>query len=510
MSIAIDYDLTPEDRRLAQDLIPEFYNVETVGPVALVRNWREDFETDMKLGKGFVVRAKPFKKKLKDKDGNIMSKGVKEMYGIHSPLFGSDWQDEHAFADRYSCECGDLIGRIFEGQRCPKCGKKVKYTDVDLKIFAYLCIENPKFAIIHPLMYKKIDNFIGKNILSQIIDFKMEMKLDGYYAQPEDVDLTKNPFYGIGLVEFRNRFDEIMEFYRKKRKSKALMYRHIMDNRKNIFVNEIPVYSAVLREVFFTNEDYSYTRIDTRYNALYGNICKLNEETEILNRNIAKINKNLYRAQYNLNEAWDLIFDSINEKEGLIRRNILGGRINFSSRCVIVPDADLRSNEVRLPYVCFVEMWKPDIINLLVKLDGISYDVAVDRWFEGYREFDEKIYQIILYILKKSKHHVKIMLNRNPTINMGSYLNMRVKTVKRDYNDLSCSIPIQSLQSLNADFDGDVLNIVRLIGNEFTKEFGRIFDPHKAFLIDHNNGLFNSSFGLIKDEMINFYVWNTI
>ena len=510
MSVAIDYDLTPKERALVMDLIPEFYNVETVGPCILVRNWHKDFDTDMKLGNAFVVKAKPFKKRLKDKDGNIMQKGIKEKYGIHSPLFGTDWQDEHAFADRYSCECGDLIGRVFEGQKCPKCGKKVKWIDVNLNMFCYFVIENKKFSIIHPLMYKKLASFIGKDTLAQIVEFKLEMKLNGYYEQPSNVDLNKYPFYGIGLVEFKNRFDEIMEYYKRKKKNKILIYEHIMDNKENIFVNEIPLYSSVLREVFMSNEDYSYIKIDKQYNALFGNVCKLNEETEVLNKNIAKINKNLFKAQNNLNEAWNLIFDSINEKEGLIRRNVLGGRVNFSSRCVIVPDSSLRSNEIRLPYVCFVEMWKPDIINLLVRLDGVSYDVAVDRWFEGYRQFDEKIYQIILYILKKSKQPVRCMLNRNPTINMGSYISMKVKSVKRDYNDLSCSMPIQSLQSLNADFDGDILNLNRLIGKEFNKEFSRILDPHRGFLIDRNNGLFNSAYGLIKDEMINFYMWNTI
>ena len=63
---------------------------------------------------------------------------------------------------------------------------------------------------------------------------------------------------------------------------------------------------------------------------------------------------------------------------------------------------------------------------------------------------------------------------------------------------------------MNIKVDGDILNLNRLIGKEFTKEFSRILDPHIGFLIDRNNGLFNNAYGFIKDEMINFYRWNTI
>jgi hypothetical protein len=416
--ISIDYGLNETELLLAEELLPEFYNYETVGPRPVIRDWSHDFRVDMNSGNGFIVKSKPFKKKIKDKDANVMTRGIKEMDGIHSPRFGTDWLDDNAFADRYSCKCGHLIGRVFENRKCPECGTRVRYVDVNLKIFAYIVINNPEFAIIHPLMYKKLDAYLGKvnrvSVLPSIIEYKMEMGLDGYYEAPSDVDLSKNPYYGIGMYEFVKRFDEIMDFFKKKRKNKQKQYERIMLERDKIFVTKIPIYSAVLRDVFFTNEEYSYTKIDKCYNALYGNVTHINEETSVGNYNIAKLNKNLFRAQKNLNSAWDLIFTSIHENEGLIRRNILGGRMNFSSRCVIVPDSSLRSYEISIPYVCMAELYKPDIINLLVKLDGISYNKAVDRWFDAYREFDPKIYSIMQYIIKNSAEGSRCLLNRNP------------------------------------------------------------------------------------------------
>ena len=58
---------------------------------------------------------------------------------------------------------------------------------------------------------------------------------------------------------------------------------------------------------------------------------------------------------------------------------------------------------------------------------------------------------------------------------------------------------------MKVNVDGDVLNINRLITVELKREFGRILDPHTGFLIDRNNGKFNSQFGLIKDERISLY-----
>ena len=503
MAIEIEYDLEPNELDLCEKLLPEFYNPRTVGPRFKDLNWEEEFKKDMVLKHGFVVRTTPFKKKIKDKNGAILSRGIKEKYGIHSPLFGTDYQDENAFAERYSCECGNLMGRIFEGRTCPKCGTKVKFVDVNLKMFAWLKIHScDKFKIIHPLMYRKISTFLGSKskILENIIKFNMDMSIDGLYRKLDKSAYKKNPFYGIGMVAFYERFDEIMGFFFKKHKNKEEAYKQIMQNKDKVFSDCIPVYSSALRQVFFSDEDYKYTPLDKFYNAIFGNFKRLNEETEVNTMNIAKINTNLYRAQERINKCFDMIFTSITEKEGLIRRNILGGRINNSARTVITPNAKLRSNEIEIPYVCAAELFKEEIINLLVKIDGESFNDAVSAWYEGFIDFSPKIYKIIQYIIQYGKP--KILLNRNPTINFGSFLCMNIAAVKKDYEDLSAGLPIACLSSLNADFDGDTLNIVNLISKEFKKEFSEVLSPRTGFLLSRNDGKLNEDFALLKDQII--------
>jgi DNA-directed RNA polymerase beta' subunit len=293
------------------------------------------------------------------------------------------------------------------------------HMEYKVKMFAWLKInKDDEFKVIHPLMYRKIAVFLGtkSKTLQNIINFKMDMSLDGKFKKIDGVDYAKNPYYGIGMLEFYKRFDEIMLFYYKKKKNRSDLYEHIMKNKDKVFTNCIPVYSAVLRQVFFSDEDYKYTPLDKLYNSIFGNFQRINEETEVNDRNFAKLNKNLFRAQTNLNKAFDMIFTSLTEKEGLIRRNILGGRINFSSRTVITPNAKLRSYQIEIPYVCAVELYKEQIINLLVKMDGESFNEAVETWFSGFVDFNPKIYKVIQYLMKHTKGGLKCLLNRNPQL----------------------------------------------------------------------------------------------
>ena len=79
---------------------------------------------------------------------------------------------------------------------------------------------------------------------------------------------------------------------------------------------------------------------------------------------------------------------------------------------------------------------------------------------------------------------------------------MEIAHVKSDYEDLSAGLPIQCLSSLNADFDGDTLNIVELITNEMKKSFNRVLSPRTGFMISKNDGQLNQDFALLKDQMI--------
>ncbi|WP_216369601.1 hypothetical protein, partial [Brevibacillus sp. MCWH] len=113
------------------------------------------------------------------------------------------------------------------------------------------------------------------------------------------------------------------------------------------------------------------------------------------------------------------------------------------------------------------------------------------------------------YFVKKKKP--RIIINRNPTINYGSLLLMKVVEVKKEYkDDYTMSLPIQILRVLNADFDGYVLNIISLKSKKFIKAFDKNFNPRKNMFISRNDGLFNDDFNLFKDQIIGLYEFNNI
>ena len=72
------------------------------------------------------------------------------------------------------------------------------------------------------------------------------------------------------------------------------------------------------------------------------------------------------------------------------------------------------------------------------------------------------------------------------------------------------SLPIPILTPLNADFDGDILNIVSLKTKSLEKHFDKYFNPRKNLFISRNDSLFNPDANLLKDELIGLYQFNNI
>lgn len=413
--------------------------------VRLVKlNWDEECKRDLILGRGFLIT-----------EPAITNKDQKSYNGIQSTRFGTDWSDERAFEDRYSCKCGALQGKIFEGETCAQCKTKVEYKDVDLSITGWIVINNHK--LIQPSYYNKLANIIGTRNFKEIIEYDKFIDRDGHIQQKD----SNNPFKGIGIIEFRERFEEILEYYKRKKKNKLEEIKEIEDDVDKVFTSCIPVYSAVLRPISFKAESFFYNSIDKKYNSIFSSVRLLND-TELFEERRKKWTKEkkermdsatiLSSIQGKLNELWDLIFDIINMKEGHIRSDILGGMISFSSRCVIIPDPTLKADEIRLNYVCCLELFKFEIISCLVNMADITENEAYEQWFKARIVYNPKIYEIMNYILKKYKPCC--IVNRNPTINYGSLLCMRIKSIKNQFDDdFTMSMPISVLTGLNADFD---------------------------------------------------------
>ena len=106
---------------------------------------------------------------------------------------------------------------------------------------------------------------------------------------------------------------------------------------------------------------------------------------------------------------------------------------------VIIPDPTLKDREIDISYHTFLELYKYKIIYYLMRLDDISLSKAYDIWKNAFK-FDEKVYAIMMYIVEHDD--VRVLINRNPTLNYYSMLLMNIRKVKYDANDFCLSVPL--------------------------------------------------------------------
>lgn len=475
-------------------------------------NWDKECERDLVSNLGFRITEPAFKKTtVKIIENSKEVKKIKEektMNGIHSPLFATDYEDEDAFSERYTCQCKELKGRVYEGEICPICNTEVKFRDVDLRITGWIILDNHK--IIQPIFYRMIKSIIGEKILLEILEYNKDITNDGQIKNK----ISKNPYMGIGIIEFRERFDEIINYYKSKKKNKAELADEVLREKDKVFASCIPVFSSVLRPILFKGDSFLYNPIDKKYTPIYSLVCSLNAQNAVNKNNKNKKKRidehtMLFSLQIKLMKLWDLVFSLINQKDGHIKDQLLGGRLNFSARNVIIPDPTLKPDEIKLGYLAFLELYKYEIIAHLVKMNDINENMAYEQWYKATINFSQKIYEVMKYIVDKKNPCV--IINRNPTINYGSILFMKIVDIKGEYkNDFTMSLPIQILSVLNADFDGDTLNILSLKTKELKKAYDKAFNPRKNLPISRNDGLFNNDFNLLKDQLIGLYEFNNI
>lgn len=454
----------------------------------LRRNWDCDCLYDIMTGNGFMI--------TEPSTFQLDKKTVKSVYGARSPLYGTDFSDEQACIERYRCECGAIKGYQFKGETCPYCKTEVNSKDVNIEFTGWLSLGN--HYIIAPYYYEKLASVIGKKVIAEIAIIKKQVDRDGHISRAESLDpnqAPQSPYSGIGIAEFKDRFEEIMEyFYNKKRKSpdKASAIQRLIKEKASVFVSKIPVYSTFLRPQSQTSDSYYFNSIDKEIEPLFS-LCDRIKSAEAIDEYFV-----LSRIQLRANKLWEKNLELIKGKNGFIRGQVLGGGLNYTARNVIIPNEHLEMDEIKLSYYTFRILFKEKILYYIMKIMGVPLYKALQIWHEGH-VFSEKLWQIMMMIVEREK--VSCVINRNPTLNYYSILLMRVKTISRDPDDYTLGVPFFILPGLNADFDGDILNIIAMVNKEIAKSFSK-FSPVTNMMISIDSGKLNEYFSLDKNQMI--------
>jgi DNA-directed RNA polymerase subunit beta' len=161
--------------------------------------------------------------------------------------------------------------------------------------------------------------------------------------------------------------------------------------------------------------------------------------------------------------------DSLKGKQGRFRQNLLGKRVDYSARSVIVVGPELKMHECGIPKNMAAELYKPFIIRKLIER-GIVKTVKSAKKIVDRKE--PVVWDILEYVMKGHP----VLLNRAPTLHRLGIQAFQPKLIEGkaiQLHPLSCT-------AFNADFDGDQMAVHLPLGNE------AVLEAQMLMLASHN------------------------
>ncbi|MEA3398478.1 MAG: DNA-directed RNA polymerase subunit beta' [Patescibacteria group bacterium] len=163
--------------------------------------------------------------------------------------------------------------------------------------------------------------------------------------------------------------------------------------------------------------------------------------------------------------------DSLKGKQGRFRQNLLGKRIDYSGRSVIVVNPKLKLDQCGLPKIMALELFKPYIISKLIKNEVVHNVRSASRFIESGAD-------IVWDILEETVQGSYVMLNRAPTLHrlgIQAFKPMLIEGKALQIHPLVCS-------AFNADFDGDQMAVHVPLTSEAITEAKEIMLSSKNIL----------------------------
>jgi DNA-directed RNA polymerase subunit beta' len=401
----------------------------------------------------------------------------------------------------WECACGKYRGMKYKGMICDRCGVKVTHSRVRRKRMGHIELAAP---VVHIWFFKAMPSRLGTLLdmrttsLERIIYFQDYVVIDpGDTPLKERQLLTEDDFrkhreaYGdsfqadmgadairkllarldlVGLSKtLRQELGETSSKQRTKDLTKRLKVVESLrdsDNRPEWMVLEcIPVIPPDLRPLVlldsgnFATSDLNdlYRRIINRNNRLK-KLVDLNAP-EVIIRNEKRMLQQAVDALFDNNRCKRPVLGSSNRplksltdmikgKQGRFRENLLGKRVDYSARSVIVVGPDLRLHQCGLPKKIALELFQPFIIRRLRELNLADTIKSAKKMLE--RKVEE-VWDILEEVIKNHP----VLLNRAPTLHrMGiqAFEPVLVEGNAIRIHPLVC-------KGFNADFDGDQMAV---------------------------------------------------
>ena len=355
----------------------------------------------------------------------------------------------------YTCQCGAYYGPSHQktGGKCDLCKVDIVNSDVRRKRFAKIRIPIP---VVNPLFYDLLVEIGGKTLKAAIDDLMRNEKSYMYSDGVEHVvttDEERRP-PNTQIYEKTEAIYKLVEDVAKMFSDDGVAeWKIVLDNIDNLLIDYIIVLPPDLRPAskggggkhLMDKINRYYTQILTKKELMQGTVLNIQRD------------KRLYydyfrRLQKDVNELYNRILEKMAKKEGLIRGNILGKRIDFSGRAVITPDPSLSLDECKLPYFMVLEMFKLPIAKRIIELGKFKLlNKAID--------FVDRCIELkkpdLFKVAKEVVEGQMCILNRQPSLHKLGMLGFKIKLT----SDQVIKIHPLVCPPFNADFDGDQMAV---------------------------------------------------
>ncbi len=402
----------------------------------------------------------------------------------------------------WECACGKYRGMKYKGMICDRCGVKVTHSRVRRKRMGHIELAAP---IVHIWFFKAMPSRLGSLLamktssLEKVIYFQDYVVVDpgetpleakqllteeeyrtareqygeGAFDADMGADAVRKLLGGLDLVKLSEKLRQDLRETGSKQKAKDLINRlktveaiRDSDNKPEWMVLDvIPVIPPDLRPLVlldsgnFATSDLNdlYRRIINRNNRLK-KLVDLNAP-EVIIRNEKRMLQQSVDALFDNNRCKRPVLGSSNRplksltdmikgKQGRFRENLLGKRVDYSARSVIVVGPRLKLHQCGLPKKIALELYQPFIIRRLKELGHADTIKSAKKMLE---RKDEEVWDILEEVIKNHP----VLLNRAPTLHrMGiqAFEPILVEGNAINLHPLVC-------KGFNADFDGDQMAV---------------------------------------------------
>ena len=169
------------------------------------------------------------------------------------------------------------------------------------------------------------------------------------------------------------------------------------------------------------------------------------------------------------NRALKSLSDLLKGKQGRFRQNLLGKRVDYSGRSVIVVGPELKIYQCGLPKEMAIELFKPFVMKELVS-NGTAHNIKNAK--KMVEKLEPQVWDVLEDVIKEHP----VMLNRAPTLHrlgIQAFEPILVEGKAIKLHPLVCT-------AFNADFDGDQMAVHLPLGNE------AVLEAQMLMLASHN------------------------